>query len=169
MRGRDGLVKKLVNQRILSDSLGNVVLDLYGDLNSYVHGSENRLIHKGIHTGSREGLIFKLADFQTWCEYLSRSIDLGIRLLRINYVQWEHIKSLKWASLRSQGKVLCDTCHNEEDFDISVFPPEDEDYDIEVIAPDGSWLRVDRSYPGVISLIYHCRRCGNETIVKPNP
>ncbi len=169
LRGRDGLVKKLVNKGLLSDSIGNSISDLYGDLNGYIHGSENKLIHKGIHTGSVDGLIFKPTDYKIWCEYLSRSIDVGIRLLRINYIQWEHIKSLKWASLRSQGKILCDTCHNEEDFDISVFPPDDVDCDIEVTAPDGKRFKADRSFPGVISLIYRCRRCGNKTTINPSP
>ena len=169
LRGRDGLVKKLVHKGILPEAIGQVISDLYGDLNGYTHGSESKLIHKGLFTGSWSGLIFTSKDFTTWCEYVSRSIDLGIRLLRINYVQWEQIWSQKWASLRSQGKVLCDVCHNEEDFDISVSPPEDVDCDIVAIAPDGTRFTVDRSFPGVISHIYRCRHCGNKITVKPDP
>jgi hypothetical protein len=169
LRGRDGLVKKLVTKEVVSATLGKEIEDLYGDLNSYIHGSENRLIHKGIHTGSWTGLLFKPVDFTAWCGYLSRSIDVGIRLLRINYVQWEQIRATKWANLRSQGKILCDTCHNEEEFDIIVYPPEDWDMDIEAVYSDGTRNKVDRSFPGVISHIYRCRRCGNKTTVDPDP
>jgi hypothetical protein len=112
--------------------------------------------------------------FGTWAAEATQSIPAMPRRPLSKPVFTTHvnnirIKSTKWASLRSQGKVICALCHNEEDFDISVFPPEDEDYDIEVSAPDGSWLKVDRSYPGVISLVYHCRCCGNETMITPNP
>ena len=169
LRGRDGLVKKLVNKGILTQTIGQAVSDLYGDLNSYIHGSESKLIHKGLFTGSWDGRIFKTDDFNAWCEYLSRSIDVGIRLLRINYVQWENILSRKWASLRSQGKILCDVCHNEEDFDISIFPPEDVACEVVVIRPDGTRFQADRSFPGVISHIYRCRRCGNKRTINPNP
>src|SRR6266702_1081937 len=167
LRGRDGLVKKLVDNGILSEKVGKLVSDLYGDLNSYIHGSENRLIHKDIHTGSRDGLIFKPVDFEAWCGYLSRAIELGIRLLRINYVQWEHIKSIKWMELRSRGKVLCSTCHNEEDFHITMYPPEDVECQAIIMGPDGTRFKTDKSYPGVISHIYRCLRCGNKTTVRP--
>jgi len=167
LRGRDGLVKKLADEHILPDSLAKDVSDLYGDLNSYVHGSGNRLIHKDIHTGSWDGLIFKYKDFCDWAGYLSRSADLGIKLLRTNYLQWEHIHLDKWERLRLQGKVLCSVCHNEDDFDVSIFPPEDADYEIEIFTSEGQWIKVDRSYPGVISHVYHCRRCGSKTSVTP--
>lgn len=169
LRGRDGLIKKLVNRGILPETIGQAIADLYGDLNSYIHGSESKLIHKGLFTGSWDGRIFKTDDFNAWCGYLSRSIDVGIRLLRINYVQWENILSRKWASLRSQGKILCDVCHNEEDFDISIYPPEDVACDVVVIAPDGTRFKADRSFPGVITQIYRCRRCGNKRTINPNP
>ena len=86
---------------------------------------------------------------------------------------WQHcgrrVMSRKWTRLRSQGKVLCDICHNEEDFDLSIYPPEDVDCDIVAIAPDGKRFKVDRSFPGVISHIYRCRHCGNKTTIDPNP
>ncbi len=159
LRGRDGLVKKMVNKGVLPASIGAAVSDLYGDLNSYIHGSEDKLIHKGVHIGSRDGLIFKPVDFEIWCEYLSRSIDIGIRLLRINYVQWENISSIKWDSLRVQGKVLCDVCHNEDDFD--CMPVEHEG--LELLQPDGTWVEADETFPGFIT--YVCQHCGNEITV----
>src|SRR5258707_3417176 len=166
LRGRDGLIKKLVDKQILSNSMANEVSGLYGDLNSYIHGSENRLIHKNAHRGTWNGLIFKYKDLCDWAEYLSSSINLGIKLLRINYLQWERILSSKWNSLRLQGKVLCSTCHNEDDFEVSILPPEDADYDIEIFTAEGQIIKVDRTYSGATFHVYHCRRCGSETTVQ---
>jgi hypothetical protein len=146
--------------------MANAVSGLYGDLNSYIHGSENRLIHKNTHRGTWNGLIFKYKDFCDWAEYLSSSINLGIKLLRINYLQWERILSSKWNSLRLQGKVLCSTCHNEDDFEVSILPPEDADYDIEIFTAEGQIIKVDRTYSGATFHVYHCRRCGSETTVQ---
>lgn len=161
LRGRDGLVKKMVNKGVLPASIGDDVSDLYGDLNSYIHGSEDKLIHKGVHVGSRDGLIFKSADFKIWCEYLSRAIDIGIRLLRINFVQWENISSIKWASLRAQGKVLCSICHNEDDFD--SIPMTSDNHTFKIPQLDGTWVEADESFPGFIT--YVCRHCGSTTTV----
>lgn len=162
LRGRDGLIRRLVSRRILPDAIGNEVISLYGDLNDYIHGSENHLIHKGFYIGSWDGFIFKYDDFGTWCNYLSRTLDLGIKLLRLNYVQWDKIFSEKWKILRAKGKILCDTCHNEEDFDVAVFPPEDAEIDVEVLLPDGTSFKADRTYPGVVSHIYRCLHCGSK-------
>jgi hypothetical protein len=158
LRGRDGLIKRLVERGILTDEIANAVSVLYNDLNGYIHGSENRLIHKGTHTGSSIGLAFKADDFRNWCEYLSRSIDLGIRLLRINYVQWERIRSAKWAELRSRGKVLCSQCHNEEDFDVEFVSPET--FKTLGFSADGEVIAVDNPSTGIFR--YRCRRCGSD-------
>jgi len=64
LRGRDGLVKRMVTKGVLPAAIGTAVSDLYGDLNSYIHGSEDKLIHKGIHLGTKDGLQFKLDDFK---------------------------------------------------------------------------------------------------------
>jgi hypothetical protein len=111
-------------------------------------------------------LIFKYNDFCDWAEYLSRSIDLGIKLLRTNYLQWEHIRSFKWNSLRSQGKVLCSACHNEDDFDVSIFPPEGIDYDIEMLTIEGRRIKVDKTHPEPTFHVYRCRKCGSEITVQ---
>ena len=82
LRGREGLVKKLLDKKILTDTLAILVSNLYADLNSYIHGSESRLIHKNAHTNSWDGLVFKYSDFSEWTEYVSRTIDVGIKLLQ---------------------------------------------------------------------------------------
>lgn len=161
LRGRDGLIKRLVGKGILTNEIANAVSVLYDDLNGYIHGSENRLIHRGTHTGSSSGLMFKADDFRDWCEYLSRSIDLGIRLLRINYLQWDRIHSAKWSDLRAKGKVLCSGCHNDEDFDIEFIPPDT--FKSLGFSPEGRVIEVDNPSSGI--LMYRCRRCGSYTTV----
>jgi len=169
LRGRDGLIKKLVNKGIITQPLGNEISDLYGGLNGFIHGSEDKLIYKGIFTGSKGGLQFKISDYESWCDYLARSIYIGIRLLRINYVQWERIRSVKRAALKERGKILCSVCHNEEDYDVTVFPPEGVECDVLVTAPDGTQFKADKSFPGVIQHIYRCKHCGQKTTIDPNP
>jgi len=59
------------------------------------------------------GPVFKYDDFCGWCKYLSQSVDLGVRLLRINLIRWQ--------SIRARGEVLCPICHNDKDFDTERF------------------------------------------------
>lgn len=166
LRGREGLVKKLVDKRILSEKIGKLVSDLYGDLNSYIHGSENKLIHKGIYTGSRDGLIFKPGDFEVWCDYLSRTLDVGIRLLRVNYVQWEKISSAKWQSLREQGKLFCSVCHNEGDFEIDHISQ----VKLEAtLLPDRTWAKSSDSDSNRDLITYVCRQCGSTISILSEP
>lgn len=161
LRGRDGILKMLVEKQIISTEIAYKVSTLYSDLNGSIHGNEKQFINKDIHTGSRLGLIFKYDAFSEWCEFLSQAIDIGIRLLKINYTQWEHIRAAKSDKLRSRGKVLCRVCHNEEDFDTSILSTKD--FDIELFSPDGTWSKADSSFPGFMT--FHCRQCGNETTV----
>jgi len=130
MRGKYGMLTKLVERRILSEELANEASTLYGDLNWSVHGRESRMIHRGIHSGRYVGPIFKYGDFREWCEYVCRCVTLGIRLLRVNLIQWGNV---------SNGRVMCNICHNEVGFEI------------EEIIFGGETLRN-----------YRCPRCGHE-------
>lgn len=113
LRGRNGILRRLIKQQILSEQIANEISNLYRDLNSYIHGSERRLVHRGLYTGSWMGPVFKYDDFCGWCKYLSQSVDLGVRLLRINLIRWQ--------SIRARGEVLCPICHNDKDFDTERF------------------------------------------------
>lgn len=106
--GKKGLLSQLVEDKKLSQELKDEISDLYGELNNYIHVSERRLIHKGVFTGNWMGHVFKHDDFCNWCEYFSRSVDIGIHLLIININQWKSIKI--------PGQVLCPICHNQKDF-----------------------------------------------------
>lgn len=131
MRGGKGLLNNLMGRRILSEDIIKVVSDLYGELNGCIHGSERRLINKGFGSASWMGFVFKYDDFSEWCRYLCISVDLGIRLLRTNVNQW--------LSSRPSGKVFCDICHNEDEFDSR-----------------------ESESAGKRYIEYHCRRCGND-------
>jgi hypothetical protein len=111
LRGRDGLLKKMVDRNLLPSSLADTVSTLYGNLNGFVHGSEKRLINKGQYSRTWAGHVFKPDDFNEWCKFVSQAVAAGIHLLKINLEQWE--------TIRSQRRVICSTCHNDKDFDIS--------------------------------------------------
>jgi len=113
MRGQNGMLMRLVAQQILPHQLATEVSDLYGDLNSFVHGSEKRLINRGSYIRTWMGHVFKDDDFGEWCKYLSRSVDVGMRLVKINLHQWERFSS--------QRRVVCPICHNDKGFDIEKF------------------------------------------------
>ena len=109
LRGKHGIANKLVKRHILSNRTANEISNLYGDLNACVHGAEKRLLNRGIYSGRWTGQIFKYSDFEEWAEYFSRSVDLGISLLKTSIIQWQMVKP--------HGKRFCSICHNDKDFD----------------------------------------------------
>jgi hypothetical protein len=157
LRGRDGIIRRLTAKGKLPSTIATDTANLYGDLNSYIHGSENRLNYKNVHTPSSSAITFKYEDFCLWAKYYSRSVDLGIRLLRINYLQWDAIVTPRWEALIAAGRVMCTSCHNETDFDST--PMASENFTFEISQPDGTWVKADESFPGFI--MYMCRQCGS--------
>jgi hypothetical protein len=117
LRGREGLIKKLVNKGIISNSLSTRIADLYGKLSGYIHGSENTLIHQNIHSGENHKVEFNSGEFYKWCEIFRDCMDICIELLKINFSQWHSIHSTKLEELAKIGKTLCNICHNEDTFD----------------------------------------------------
>ncbi len=68
------------------------------------------MIHAGQHTGSWLGHIFQEAYYSAWCDAYARVADLAIRLAGLHVDQW--------LDVRQKYDVMCDTCHNTEEFDI---------------------------------------------------
>lgn len=120
LRGREGLLNKLVISKKLPQEIADKVSALYGDLNGCIHGSEKWLIHKGFSTGNWMGHIFKYDDFCTWCEYVCGVVDVGINLLKINVNQW--------VSLKKTSKLLCIYCHNKKDFKTKLIEVQGKSY-----------------------------------------
>lgn len=108
---KEGLLSKLVVKGKITEEIKGEVSALYEEFNYYVHGSQTRLINRGSHKGMWEGQIFKRKDFDKWCDFLSKSLELGIQLLRINVNQWQSLK------LEKQNQTLCPICHNHQKFD----------------------------------------------------
>lgn len=109
LRGKNGLLKKFKENQILSSQLADKVSDLYGKLNGFVHGSEERLINKGHYSSNWEGHVFKEKDYKEWCNLVCRTIEIGIYLLKRNLDQWQQLKS--------QGSIVCLICHSQNQFD----------------------------------------------------
>jgi len=136
LRGDKGLLIHLDKAGLLPSGLHKKTSDLYGELNGSIHGSEPKLIHRGLFEGKYLGQVFRYDSFREWCSYLSRSIEAGIQLFRANVVQWEGVLNSKTGPVR-----ICSVCHNETDFDVSE----------ELI---GNWKRHR----------YSCRRCGHDSV-----
>ena len=120
LRGKDGLIKQLVNQKIIQAPFDKRVADLYGNLSAYVHGSENTLIHQNIHLGQALRVEFNPARFTEWCNSFCECAEVCVHLLKINYYQWNSIRSSKFEMLAKIGRTLCHTCHNEDAFDDTI-------------------------------------------------
>lgn len=113
LRGKNGLLNKLVGLGLISHDLSDDVSNLYQQLNGSIHGGEQYLIHKGVHKNSWRGLLFKEQDFLDWCTAVSKAIEVGAKLLQIN------VKQLM--NLRSPSNVVCATCHNDKDLKLEEF------------------------------------------------
>src|ERR1039457_4685456 len=62
-RGKDGLLAKLVQSGVLTNTLSARTSTLYDSLNAFVHSSVTCMIHSGHETGNWRGLSFKLDEF----------------------------------------------------------------------------------------------------------
>lgn len=137
--GKPGLLSKLVDQGKIAKEIADEVSDLYKEFNSYIHGSQTRLINRGYHkNGQWEGKIFKRKDFNDWCNFIYRTLEVGIQLLRINVNQWQDLK------IEKLNQTLCPVCHNHKEFDTK---------DIEFS---------EQSY-----VHYRCLQCGHEMTRNP--
>lgn len=108
-RGKSGMLRELVSEKLLSEELASVASNLYENLNGSIHGAEDRLVHTGIFTGNNAGLLFKYDRFTEWARYFSECVDFGIqvRRLTVNY----------WAQSRPDDRIQCNVCH-QEDFNV---------------------------------------------------
>jgi hypothetical protein len=136
MRGENGILSGLVDQYILTEDLANEAAELYDSLNEAVHGSERNMIHSGTSRGEWSGQIFDDGKFGQWCSCFCHAVDLGIRITKINLLQWTLAKP--------KGKLDCLICHNDNNF-----------ASLEVVE--------DR---GVSLIRYRCGECGNEFMLR---
>ncbi|MFL5624660.1 MAG: hypothetical protein ACJ788_03590, partial [Ktedonobacteraceae bacterium] len=158
LRGKDGLIKRLLKKNIFHAPLATQIANLYGNLSAYVHGSQSTLIHQNVHLGEVHRVEFNQSVFSAWCQLFCECVEVCARLLKINYDQWCVIRSLKFETLAKVGKTLCTTCHNEDTFDRWLLPSEycytprvvdDEETNILENAGDLAFYR------------YICQRCGH--------
>lgn len=111
LRGRNGLLNKMSNSSIISGSLAKETGNLYGELNGFIHSAEGNLIHRGSFKGQYKGFIFDYTYFESWAKFFIRSVEVGIKLLDIHFIQF-----LK----KSSANDFCDICHKNK-FDKDVF------------------------------------------------
>ncbi len=104
LRGKDGLIKRLLKKNIIHEPLATQTAGLYGNLSAYVHGSQSTLIHQNIHLGEVHRVEFNRTIFSAWCQLFCECVDVCICLLKINYDQWCAIRSLKFETLAKSRK-----------------------------------------------------------------
>ena len=107
---KKGMLENLSSRGVLPRALNTAASNLYERLNGSIHGSEKRLINRGVFTGNWLGLIFKYDYFKEWCQLFSRVVEVAIPVLRININMWERILEGMKSGIR------CSICHNVEDF-----------------------------------------------------
>lgn len=108
LRGKSGILRYLVDNKILAQDEANSISELYAELNGCIHGKETRLIHAGIFEGRGSGKNFKYSKFQELCNLFSKCVDSGIRILRDTI-------NLNLNRINSSG-IQCDICHSFNDF-----------------------------------------------------
>ncbi len=113
LRGKKGLLNKLVNVQAIDEKLKDKVSDLYGSLNSFIHGSERRLVNKGHYTRSWVGRRFNMDDYEEWCNHVTEAVTIALKLLKINLAQW--------GAFRAAQTIVCPICHNNQDFKSTDF------------------------------------------------
>ena len=103
LRGRNGLLQTMVQNGVLPQDISDDVSNLYGNLNAYIHGSENALNNSGLPDGTWEGHIFRPNEYNKWTDMFTRTVVVAIKLMRIHHNQWEN-------SLAHAG-IVCRVCH----------------------------------------------------------
>jgi hypothetical protein len=130
-----------------------------------VHGSENTLIHQNIHLGQALRVEFNPARFTEWCNSFCECAEVCVHLLKINYYQWNSIRSSKFETLAKIGKTLCHTCHNEDAFDRWLLSS---NYCYRVREEEGQETNILENVKDLAFYRYICQRCGHGTTVNAN-
>lgn len=106
LRGKHGILSKLVKLEIIDERLENQVSELYGLLNGYIHGAESSMNNKGVATGSWAGFVFQIDEYERWTDVYSSCVAVCLKLLRLHHMQWEKAQP-------SSG-TICNVCHSSE-------------------------------------------------------
>ncbi|SDD40399.1 hypothetical protein [Paraburkholderia lycopersici] len=105
LRGKSGLLAKMVTSGTLPAALADSVSSVYGVLNGYIHGAEDAFNNGGIHSGNWSGFVYQQTKFERWTDIFSEVVRLGINVLKINLDMWD--------VARATLGVLCNVCHSQ--------------------------------------------------------
>lgn len=103
LRGDKGVLVKLFKKGLITNEEKQKTSDIYGELNSFIHSSEGSLNHSGLFSNEWTGHVFNYDSFSLWADCISKSISLGVRLVKINIQQWERVSQ--------GGGMICLICH----------------------------------------------------------
>ncbi|MFC2029841.1 tetratricopeptide repeat protein [Chloroflexota bacterium] len=111
LRGKKGMLKKLVRRNLITQDVADVASNLYGQLNGCMHGAEGRLIHSGMASGDGWVRQFDASKFADWSAMFCEVAEVGLRLQRVLLTQW--------GTHEHDDRVFCRICHSE---DVSCSP-----------------------------------------------
>jgi hypothetical protein len=106
LRGKSGLLSKMVKEGVLPPDIADSISASYGKLNEYIHGSESALNNGGVHSGNWYGHVYRQEKFEQWADTFSEVVKLGIKVLKINLDQWDKI--------RVTLGLFCSVCHSQD-------------------------------------------------------
>lgn len=106
LRGKSGLLVKMVNKNILPEKLADAIAAVYGRLNDYIHGAEESFNNKGIYSGNWQGFVYQQDKLKEWADTFSEVVILGIKVLKISLD--------KWYENRSELDGVCSICYAED-------------------------------------------------------
>lgn len=109
-RGKDGLVRKLVTQHLITDELSKQTDSLYQRLNAYVHSTAGTMIHGGHVSGEWRGLSFKHDAFDEWCDLVAACVEAAIQMVKTQVDAW--------LTREGADPNLCVICHSISDYSV---------------------------------------------------
>jgi hypothetical protein len=113
LRGRDGLLFKLEGKGTLGSKLRSRIEAAYEDLNAFVHGAEQTLIHSGLFVGEHTGHEFRADKFNQWISQFADVTDICLRLTKL--------KTEIWLRAFKGDEKKCETCRESTLSDLRTF------------------------------------------------
>jgi len=113
LRGRDGLLLKLQRKGILRPKLRSRIEVAYGDLNAFVHGAEQTLIHSGLFAGDHTGHKFRADKFNQWVRQFAEVTEVCLHLVKV--------KTEIWLQMFKGDAKKCETCREPALSDLRTF------------------------------------------------
>ena len=79
-RGESGLLAAIAREGRISGALADEAAELLGELDAYVHGSDDHWFSRGFFRDANRGVMFRAERLEMWARHFARSVDWAIRV-----------------------------------------------------------------------------------------